>query len=101
MFDQNIVPATASTISALAQCSEPDRPSYNYCASCDANLLRVERITLRVMEMMGEVVVYGLCPTCTADLFKSNRKRNRVERRAEQKVFELMQLEGMECGGTA
>ena len=101
MLEQNIVPVGASTIAALSQVSEPDRASYNYCASCETNLLRVEKITLRVTEMLGECVIYGLCPKCAADLFKSNRKRNRVERRAEEKVHELMLLEGMEVGGTA
>lgn len=93
------MPVAVSTVSALAAISEPERATHNYCMACDANLLRVEKITLRVIEVMGEVVVYGLCPKCTADLFKSNRKRNRVERRAEKKIRELMVLEATEVGG--
>lgn len=88
-------------MAALAQVSSAGCTSHNYCACCEANLLRVERITLRVTELLGEVIVYGLCPACAADLYKSTRKRNRVERRAERKVHELMMLENMVCGGTA
>lgn len=58
-------------------------------------------MTIGVIDVEGEAVVYVLCPECMAEVVKRRQRRRKMERQVEQRLVAMIFLQDGMYGGSA